>query len=103
MGYTARYFLAVLLPPAAVVGLGRRTATVAPIAVFFLAAIVTYVLAPWTPWMLLADLFWAASAIWAVLTVRGAEEDERHEPSSTAEHHVDPERHFPAEDEAPRE
>ncbi|MFA9461625.1 hypothetical protein [Thiohalorhabdus methylotrophus] len=103
MGFPARYVLAVLLPPVAVIGLGRRSATVGPIGVILLAALVTYALAPWTPWMILGDMFWAAAAIWAVLTVRGAEEDERHEPFSTAEHHVSPERHYSAEDQAPRE
>ena len=103
MELTARYVLAVLLPPAAVVALGRRSATFAPIGVFFAAAVVTWVLAPWTPWMFLGNGFWAIAEVWAVLTIRGEEDDRRREPASTAEHHVSPERHFPAEDRVPPE
>ena len=103
MGFTARYVLAVLLPPLAVIGLGRRSATVAPIGVFFAGSLVAFVLAGWSPWLVIGDLLWALAAIWAVLTVRGAEEDEQHVPSCTAEHRVSPERHFPAEDQTPSE
>ena len=103
MGFTARYVLAVILPPLAVIALGRRSATVAPIGVFFIASIATLILAPFTPWMFLADLLWLAAVVWAVLTVRGAEDDARHTPDSTADHHIAAERHFPAEDQAPRE
>jgi len=103
MGFTARYVLAVILPPLAVIGLGRRSATMAPITVFFLASVATLVLEPFTGWMLLGDLLWLAAAVWSVLTVRGAEDDLRHEPTSTADHHIAAERHFPAEDQRPPE
>lgn len=103
MEFNIRYFLAVFIPPASVLGLGRRTLTAAPIGVFFIAAIGTWVVAPWTAWFFLGNILWAASEVWAVLTVRGAEEDARHEPESTSQHQVDPDRHFPGEDQAPRD
>ena len=103
MGFTARYILAVILPPLVVVALGRRSATIAPIGVFFVASLAALSLAPFTPWMFLADLLWLAAVVWAVLTVRGAEDDIRREPSSTAGHHVAAERQYPAEDQAPHD
>lgn len=99
-----RYLLAIVVPPAAVIGLGRRSLAIAPIAVFWLAALaVLGLLAPSGGWRALAVVLWLAAAVWAVLTVRGAEDDERHTPDSTAERHVDPERHYPAEDQVPRD
>ena len=96
-----RYLLAVVVPPAAVVGLGRRSLAFAPIAVFWLAAMTVLGLVPHGWWRALAAVLWLAATIWAVLTVRGAEDDEANTPDSTAERHVDPERHYPAEDRVP--
>jgi hypothetical protein len=98
-----RYLLAVVVPPAAVIGLGRRSLAFAPIAVFWIGALVVLGLLPHGWWRGLAAVLWLAAAVWALLTVRGAEADEAHTPDSTAERHVDPERHYPAEDQTPPE
>ena len=96
-----RYVLAVLVPPASVCRAGCYTAP--PIGVFWLASLATLYLAPgWTPvWLGLAAFFWLAATTWAVLTLRGAEADVHDEPGSTRHRHVDPDRHFPGEDEIP--
>ena len=96
-----RYVLAVLVPPASVCRTGCHTAP--PIAVFWLASLSTLYLAPgWTPvWLGLAVFFWLAATTWAVLTLKGAEADVHDAPGSTRHRHVDPNRHFPAEEEIP--
>ncbi|HKJ88881.1 MAG TPA: hypothetical protein VKA48_10275 [Gammaproteobacteria bacterium] len=96
-----RYILAVLVPPASVCRLGCHTAP--PIAVFWLAALTTLVLAPaWTAvWLGLTAFFWVAATTWALLTLRGAEADFRDDPNSNRHRHVGPDEHFPGEGEIP--
>jgi hypothetical protein len=95
-----RAIKAYLMPPAAVYHYGPATNTAAPIAVFWLAGLISigYGLAggltsqPSASWLeiLLGVVIWAVAGAWARLVITGVEHDARHLPDSTLDHTVEP-------------
>lgn len=95
-----RTIKAYLVPPAAVYHYGAATNTAAPIAVFWLAGLISIgygivgglMSLPGISWLeiLLGVVVWTISGAWAHIVITGVEHDARHLPDSTLDHTVEP-------------
>ena len=95
-----RTLLSLLTPPFAVCKYGCAGCCAAPIAVFWITGIVaivygllggpTNLLGPSLNTMLLGAALWGIAAVWAMITIRGADDDRCHDRNSTLCHQILP-------------